>query len=375
MKRISQILLLLFLVGCSKPLILKRITFNDTQADKTRNYINNYYFDIALKDSFVFKKEISIKGNLDINPFFFYDSYLFFGGLAGKFYIVDIESNTLIGDNQFNGSINVPPILSNYRLFIPLNNYDENYATLYFYDILNNKVLSETKIDGNIDFSIMKYNENIIVINNRGLVYRINLAGGLESKHKLISELISEPILLNDIIYYIGFDGSLYSFSLIENNAKIELEINDLQKIFSFNKELILVKNNSYAIVKVGNISEQEFMQVPLNNIQSGVSDTNRLYFVNYSGNTICIDKNNHNIIWETKLSGFTNLPLVLTDDYLLVTNSIGEIYFINKEDGKEYTRIKVEERIKTAPQIYDNKIYFGVAKGLIKVYEKANNK
>lgn len=375
MKKIISILLILFLTGCSKPLILKRITFDDAQANKNRNYTNNYYFDTALEDSFVYKNEISIKGNLDRNPFFFFDSYLFLGDLAGKFYIIDIEDDKIIGENQFNGSINVPPILSNYRLFIPLNNYDENYATLYFYDILNNKVLSEINIDGNIDYSIMKYKDNIISINNRGVLYRSNLAGNLESKHKLLSVLKSEPMLINDKIYYIGSDENLYSFSLIDNNAKIELGNVDLEKIFSFNEELIGFNNNSYGIVKEGNISKIQLTQIPLNKIQSGVSDEKGLYFVDYTGNAICIDKENENVKWETKLSGFTNIPLVLTDDYLLVTNSIGEIFFLNKESGKEYSRIKVEERIKTIPQIYDNRIYFGVAKGLIKVYEKANYK
>ncbi|KUO62316.1 hypothetical protein APF79_07325 [bacterium BRH_c32] len=375
MKIISSILLIFYFVGCSKPLILKRITFNDAQADKNRNYTNNYFFETALEDSFSYKNEISIKGNLDKNPFFFFDSYLFLGDLAGKFYIIDIEENKIIGDHQFNGSINVPPILSNYRLFIPLNNYNNNYATLYFYDILNNKVLSEINIDGNVDYNIMKYKDHIIAISNRGILYRINLAGAFESKHKLLSELKSEPILVNDKIYYVGYDGNLYSFSLIENKAKIELVNMNLEKIFSYKEEIVVINDNSYEIFKEENISDIQLSDVSLSIIQSGVSDDKGLYFIDYSGNTVCIDKVNRKVKWKTKLSGFTNIPLVLTNDYLLVTNSVGEILFLNKDTGKEYSRVKVEERIKTVPQIYENRVYFGVAKGLIKVYEKVNKK
>ncbi|MCK9280336.1 MAG: PQQ-binding-like beta-propeller repeat protein [Melioribacteraceae bacterium] len=375
MKKNILFLLIVLFAGCTKPLILKRISFDETLAEKNRNYSNNYYINYALGDSFIYKNEISIKGNLDISPFFFFDSYLFVGDLAGKFYIIELEENKIIGENKFNGSINVPPILSNYRLFIPLNNYDENYATLYFYDILNNKVLSQTNIDGKIDYKIIKYKENIIVINNRGELYKLNLAGTLESKHKLLSELKSEPILINEKIYYIGNKGELFSFSLLENKAKIELENMNMDKLLSYNEEIVVSNNNSYSIIKEEDISHSKLSNISLSKMQSGVTDSNDLFFIDYDGNVICINKNNRNLKWESNLGGFTNIPLVLTKDYLLVTNSIGEIIFVNKDSGQVYSRIKVEERIKTMPQIYENRIYFGVAKGLIKVYEKANNK
>ncbi|MFA7288719.1 MAG: PQQ-binding-like beta-propeller repeat protein [Melioribacteraceae bacterium] len=375
MNKFILFFVIIIFASCSQQLILKRLSFDETKAEQSRNYTNNFFYNKALEDSFIYKNEISIKGNLDRNPFFFFDSYLFAGDLAGKFYIIDINNNKVIGENKFSGSINVPPILSNYRLFIPVNNYDENYSSIYFYDILNSKVLSEIKIDGNLDYSLIKYKDNIIAINNRGELYRINLAGNMESKYKLISELKSEPILINEKIYYICSKGDLFSFSLTENKSNIELENFNLEKIFSTNEEIVVYKNNYYGFENEDNISKINMIYVPLSKIQSGVSDKEKLFFVDFNGNVVCIDKESKNVKWKSTLGGFTNIPLVLTADYLLVTNSIGEIIFVSKDSGIENSRIKVEERIKTIPQVYERQIYFGVAKGLIKIYEKANTK
>lgn len=161
-------------------------------------------------------------------------------------------------------------------------------------------------------------------------------------------DIISNPIIHNNIIYSLDARGNLTAINLKNNNLIYRkriinwLDIKNLSqgKIF-YDQNIIYITTgfNEVFAVNAKNADIIWLKKITSIAISKPIIHENNLYFISNDNKTYALDKKNGNIRWihngiikKTAIFGSAN-PIIYKN-HIISSYSSGEIYILNQEDG-----------------------------------------
>lgn len=191
-------------------------------------------------------------------------------------------------------------------------------------NINNGKKVGRIKIRGNLTATCVAYKENILIAR------RISQPGfqlyDLMSGHTLWKEkgsgIFAEPMVHNDNVYYVDFQGRLLCRSLLDGSERWKTEL-DAQSHTTpaYGNELIVVGDDE--------------------------------------GNVYAVDGSSH-IVWKFKTESAVRAGAVVADETVYIGSTDHSFYAIHLADGKEIWKFKSGGRIYNAAAVSAERVVFG---------------
>ncbi len=367
-------LLPLILINCTQPLVFKYMSSNE----------NGYYM-FGKNPSRDFYEKTSIDENLQ--PIFtvvtnaaqsnssivIYKDILFVTDLSGRIYGFDRVTGKSYGYEKHLGSIPVAPVISGLRMFLVVNNINEKYSTLKYYDLVGGKILSESKIAGSVQNELLKLNEGIIVLSDNGELIKYNLIGTMEWSVSTKVNSKSSPSSDAKVILVVNENGELISISAADGKINYRKKLSD-----GIEGDICIDGANAYFGDNNGNLFSVTVAEGIINwrfntknkILVSPVYDESKIFVGNLAGDIFCVNKADGKLIWETKSDGVINTTPLLLINYLIQPDLNKKILFIDTQTGEIKKKYEFEKRVKLSPVLYDGILYLGSDKGIINAYK-----
>jgi len=365
---------LLLLISCTQPLIIKYISTEEPgfyMFGKTK--YRNFYENVFLSDSLQKVWQRETKGSQLHNSIAIYNDYLFVSDLSGRIYGYDKNTGKEIGFEKNNGAISVTPIIYKLRLFYVVNNLKERYSTFVMYDFVNGRKINEFKIDGGVNNELLKTENAVFVLSDKGELVKFNYAGEIEwsvdtkSTTKCIpaadenyiiwgnqnGELVFANITDGKIIFREKICDGIESGISIDNNI---LYLGDvLGKLISFDKNKMTIQ----WIYK----TNAKIKSIPVFNDES-------VFIGNLSGNIYSINKVSGKRNWIFHTNGIINTTPLLFKNLLIQPDYNKKIHLLNNLTGTSLKTIIFDRRVKLTPVYYEGMLYLGSDRGQIHAYK-----
>ncbi len=372
--KISIVIFAFILINCNQPIILKN------KIDEGKGIFQfgisnkrNFYFD---KNALSNPKQIwtnETYGSFSNTSFLVYDKYLFVPDLSGRFFVFDRLNGKQIGYEKFNGEIKVSPIINSFRIYIPVNNLEQRYSTIYTFDLLQGKIINEAKIDGKINFELVKNDDGFLVFTNRGEICKINFIGDIQWKFKLGFEIISNVTIKENLCIFGNNKSELILFDIIKKQIfkKIKFD-SDVCSGISFENDILFFITEDGTFYSFDFVSEKINWSFKSNSrvVSFPVHDSKNIFFGNLSGEFLCLEKSSGKILWEYYSNSLFNATPLVFDNLIIVPDNNKKVLLLDISNGKLLNTLNFERRVKLTPLFYDDFIYFGVDRGIIYAYK-----
>lgn len=366
------------LIKCSQPIILKN------KIDEQKGILQ---FGITSDRNFFVDKNISYTleqiwsnetyGSFSNSSLLVYDKYLFVSDLSGRLFVFDRLNGKQIGYEKFSGEILVSPIINSFRIYIPVNNSEKKYSTIITFDFLQGKILNELKIDGKINFELIKADDGILVITNKGEICKVNFIGDLEWKVKLDFEIISNASLKNNLCFLGNNKSELILFDLAKKEIikKIKLQSNITSGI-AFENDFLFFTTEDGTVYSYNYVNNKINWYVKTNSkaITFPVQDSKNIYIGNLGGEYFCFEKISGKIIWKFSSNSLFNSTPLLFNNLIVIPDNNKKVYLRDVKNGNVLSTLNFERRVKLTPLFYEGIIYFGVDRGEIYAYKVSIN-
>lgn len=373
-KLFTFILTVIFVYSCSTPFILKNVHVdNDGIYTYGRNENRNFYCDAAISEKLEFKWTASTNGSQPNSSVLILNDYVIVPDLSGRIYAFAKETGKLIGYEKYSGAVSTAPIINSLRIYFVLNNKLESYSTFKMFDFVNNKILAEDKINGAVTNEMLRLNEGIVVITDRGELIKYNYVGyrdytvnlktstncnpAANSKFIAFGTVKGELVILNrkdgTIYYNEKIAGPIESGFTFENDIIYFGDSNGVLYAFDSNSKTIIWKFNTGAKI-----------------VSTPVYDYSKIIVGNLSGRIAAVDKKSGGIVWVINTKGIINTTPLLTKTFLIQPDFNRKVYVINSAVGMIADTLEFDRRVKLTPVIYDGILYVGADKGQINAYQ-----
>lgn len=368
---------LIFLFSCTQP-----IFFHNMAIGLPGHFMygkvpeRKFYENVPIGDYLEFKWSAETSGSQSSTSIVIYNDILFVTDLSGKLYAFDRKTGKMFGNEKFVGSIPVAPIVNNLRLFLIVNDINEKFSTLKNFDILNGKVLDETRIYGGVHNEMLKLNNAIIVLSDFGELIKYNLVGIKEWSTSTKVDSHSSPASNGNVIVFGTEKGELISCSVKTGEilfrkkicGGIEAGITiDAQNVFfgdKLGKVYNVDLNNGKVLWQYD--TKNKIVTVPVMNSEN-------LFIGNLNGDIFCLDKTNGKLKWKTRTEGVINTTPILFKNRLVQPDLNRKVYLIDVSNGNIDKTLSFETRMKLSPVYYDGLLYLGADRGVINAYQTFN--
>lgn len=367
-------LLPLILINCTQPLVFKFMSSNE----------NGYYM-FGKNPTRDFYEKTSIDENLQLiwtvetnaaqsnSSIVIYKDILFVTDLSGRIYGFDRVTGKSYGYEKYSGSIPVAPVITGLRMFLVVNNINEKYSTLKYYDLIGGKILSESKIAGSVQNELLKLNDGIIVLSDNGEVIKYNLIGTMEWSVSTKVNSKSSPSSDAKVILFVNENGELISISAADGKINYRKKLSG-----GIEGDICIDGANAYFGDNNGNLFSVTVAEGIINwwfntknkILVSPVYDESKIFVGNLAGDIFCVNKTDGKLIWETKSDGVINTTPLLLRNYLIQPDLNKKILFIDTQTGEIKKKYEFEKRVKLSPVLYDGILYLGSDKGIINAYK-----
>lgn len=368
------ILLLTLLTACTHPIILKETIVGKVNIRMFgERPERNFTIKENLSDSLKFVAELTSKGSYSNTSPVMYDEFMFVPDLSGRVTAFDLSSLKEIGREGEKGETPIAPVLYRTRLFYAVNNYDEDYSTLYYYDYFTNKYIASIQIPGSLNNEMIFNGDAIYIVNSLGTVYKINLIGRIEWSLETGEQTYCDPAMKNNLLVFGTVRGNLITVDVKSEKVKYKKKITEsIQSGMTIINSAVLFGDESGKLYSVelnsGNINwvadtHSKIRTIPVSNGKS-------VYVGNLNGDVYSVDFENGSVRWVNNYGGLINTTPLLFNNVLLQPDLRKKILFINPGNGKLIKSIATEARPRMTPVYFKNKIIFGIDKGRILIYE-----
>jgi outer membrane protein assembly factor BamB len=220
-----------------------------------------------------------------------------------------------------------------------------------------------------------------------GKMYSVNLPDGhINWTFDTKTEVVSEPLLDEGIIYFMGGSQSLYAVDGItgkqlwiysRQDTSGNMTIRGGSKPALLNG-MLYVGFSDGALVALNAQTGTEQWEITLNrntkfkDIDSSPVISDDVLLINsYDDKLYCISKNKGEIIWSAPYGG-ASTPLVLNDK-IYTTSSKGELVSLNKKDGKLIWKKDTKRGVFTDPVSYKDLLVSGESQGDLVFFDREN--
>jgi len=372
-KYISPIILLAFL-SCTQPIAFKNMIVGGSGHFMFgKNPGRNFSHNISIENDIKLKWSVETSGSQTNTSVIIYDNVLFVGDLSGKLYAFDRSSGKMFGYEKYPGSISVSPIVNDLRVFVLLNQFNEKYSVLKFFDYLNGKVLSESSFYGSVQNEMIKLNDGIVVLSDQGEMIKFNFVGSRVWSMDTKVATTSSPASNGDLILFGNEKGELIAVSSNTGEIKYRAKIsNGIEGDFSIESDFAYF-GDSYGKLFCVSVNDGKVVwSVDANNkiLSTPVMNDNKVFVGNLAGEIFCFDKSSGKTLWKIETGGIINTTPVLFKNYLVQPDLNRKIYFIDINSGEIAKTYDFEKRVKLSPVYYDGILYLGADKGIINAYQ-----
>lgn len=361
------------LSSCTTPLVLKNMSAEEDGYFMFGKIPERNFYESITIDEVIPAWEGETSGSQSYTSPIFYNKTLFLSDLSGRIYGFDRLTGAKIGYEKYGGAVSVTPILNKLRLFFVVNEKLENYSLLIMYDFISGKILSEVKIDGNVTNELLKLNDGIVVLTNRGELIKFNFVGVREWSYKTKTTSLSSPAANNALILFGNQKGELISV-----DVKTGKLISNMKLKNPISGGITIDKSSAYLGDEKGLLYSVNFENQSINwvydsgakIISTPVFDNDKIYFGNLNGDLTAITKNNGKKFWSFNFGGVFNATPLLTKNILVQPDLNKKVLFVNVSNGKIVKTLTFDRRAKLSPVYYDGMLYLGSDRGIINAYK-----
>jgi len=223
-----------------------------------------------------------------------------------------------------------------------------------------------------ITSGISSSNEKVFFVDYDGFLLALNLKGSIEWK-AFVGEILSPPVFADGSVIVRSTNGIFSSFNIIDGSVNWTYKVPSSPLPIRSWGELTIFESILYAGIGSGkvisiNIVDGSLIWETTYSAPKGVSEIERsndttskvivdefaLYAISSKGNIAAISKSNGEILWSRALSSFDGM--VSNNDSLFVTHNTGSIYKIDKNNFKVIWRNSdLQDRNVSRPFLYKN--------------------
>ncbi len=367
-------LLTIFLFNCTQPLVFKFMSSNES---------GYYMFGKIPERSFYEKTSIDenlqpiwsaeTSGSQSNSSIVIYKDILFVTDLSGKICGFDRVSGKELGYEKYSGSIPVAPVINGLRMFLIVNNINERYSTIKYYDLVGGKILSESIIAGAVQNEMLKLNDGIVVLSDNGELIKYNLIGTREWSTLTKANSKSSPASNGKLILLGNKKGELIAISTEDGDIKYRKKLSN-----GIEGDICIDGPNAYFGDNHGNLFSVTLEEGDINwqfnakskILVSPVYDESKIIVGNLDGDIFCVNKTDGKLIWKTSTNGVINTTPLLLTNFLIQPDFNKKVLFIDTQTGKIQKIYEFERRVKLSPVLYDGILYLGSDKGIINAYK-----
>ena len=371
------LILPLLLAACARPLIIEKLQPTENKIEMFGvTPQRTFYYDLNLPDSLKEKEVLKTYGSYTKTMPLFYNKYVFIPDLAGRIYSFNYLTGKQIGFRKIKGEMAVTPVLHRTRIFLAVNNYNENTFDVEFYDYKIGMLISNYSLKSAVHNEMIKLKDGFLIVADNGTIYKFNFIGRIVKTIRLKEEVRSTPAMYDGFLIVLTKSGKVVLVDVEKEKVVFKKKIAGMfesgvtvQKgvaffgseegevfAFSIKKKKILWKQATGYPVKV----------IPVTNGKT-------IYVGNLNGDVYAFENGTGKLIWTKRFGGLINTTPALFKNVLLQPNLQNKLLFINPETGELLKTIKYKHRLKMIPAYFNNLLFVGADKGEMFVYGEEN--
>lgn len=375
LKKIVSIIIALFSIySCTQHLIVKNMTVDNSgifMYGKVPQRI--FYENISICDSLQLKWIAETNGSQSNTSVVINDDFIFVSDLSGRIYGFDLTTGKLIGYEKYSGSISIAPVLYKLRIYFVVNLKSENYSTFVMQDISNGNKIREEKIEGSVNNELLKLENGIVVLSDRGELIKFNFAGLKEWSVDTKISTRSIPASDGKIILFGNQKGEVIIVSASDGKILFRKKIcNGIESGFTIDGNVAYFSDVSGKIYSFDYIEKKVlwFFDTGAKIVVTPVFDSEKIFVGNLSSNLYSIDKKDGHLIWKYESKGVINSTPLLLKNILVQPDFNKKVYLINPSNGMVIKTIKFDTRVKLSPVYFNDMIFLGADRGQIYAYK-----
>lgn len=333
----------------------------------------NFYENVSIGDSLEPRWSAETSGSQNNTSVVIYHNLLFVSDLSGKLFVFDRLTGKIYGNEKFSGAIPVAPAVYQLRLFLVVNDIKEKYSTIKRFDLVNGKVLDESRISGGVHNELLILGDGVIVLSDYGELIKYNLIGTKLWSTATKTDSHSSPASDGKVILFGNEKGELISCSAQTGKILFRRKISD-----GIEAGISISGTNAYFGDKTGKVfcvhltdgkvlwqynTKYKIAATPVMNDEN-------VFIGNLFGDIYCLDKLEGKLKWEIQTQGVIDTTPLLFKNKLVQPDLNRKVYLIDPVTGKIDKTMSFETRTKLSPVYYDGMIYLGADRGEINAYQ-----
>ena len=369
-----SVLAIISIAGCTKPLILKNII-----ADKKGHLMfgsspeRNFFIPEVLPDSLEHRWTAETEGGFGKNSVVIYDTLIVVGDLAGIIYAFGASYGYLIGKEKYKGSISVAPALTSFRVFFVLNDFDEPYFTLKFYDYIQGKILDETIVPGSCNNELILLEDGLLVLTERGKLVKFNLVAFKEWEVDTDELTICSPAYSDNIVVFGNMKGEIIGINIEKREVEYREKISSgFQSGISISDGYGYIADRDGILYKIdisnGDVQWRYDSGSRISSMPA--TDEKSVYCGNLKGEIFSLNKIDGKLNWKIATEGIINTPPLVFKNVLIQPDGNKKAHFISVDSGEIIKILEFDRRVKMSPVYNDNTLYFGTDNNQIHSYK-----
>lgn len=372
--KIFSLVAVLFLISCTQPIGLKRITLDAPGVTSFGNSPErNFYVNHSIGDSLVFKWSAEINGGFDNTAVTVYNDYIFVPDLSGRIYVLDKADGKINGYEIFKGEIPSSIVIETNKCMFVHNEPKEDYFSLYYFNFTFGKVHDNILIKGKCTTEIIKLKDGIVLLTEEGNLYKFDFIGNKIWKYISEDYSLSSPASNGKLILWGNTKGEIVAVDAESGKFLYKNKITN-----RFEAGITISGDDAFIGDAQGNIFSVNINNGAVNwkfktsgKIKSlPVYNSNTVFVGNLDGKVYSINKSNGRQNWELKTGGLLNATPLLFNDYLLQPDVDQKVYLIDVEKGNIHKQLSYDQRVKLTPVYFDSTIYIGTDRGIVYAYD-----
>jgi outer membrane protein assembly factor BamB len=244
-------------------------------------------------------------------------------------------------------------------------------AMLYAFNKNNGNLLWKKPIGENPsipfvynDLILISYSEGIAIVDKYGSIKRIPSD----------NEIISSPIVANDMIIFGDNEGKVFSYSLDDRKQEWTIDFSDEIYIASgYDKNIYITSgNNCYAI----SLNDQKVAwQFNTSGMitSAPVLKNKKIYFTSWDNNIYTLNAKNGDLIWKYEIGWGTDSSPVISEELIYIGSNDNNLYALNENNGTLKWIFSSKAAIHSMPVVYGDFLFFGSDDGRLYAVNKTN--
>ena len=374
----ALLILLILAAGCTNPLIIRHLPIEKKKIEMFGGTPErNFYYDFNLPDSLREVTTLKTYGSYANTSPVFYGNYIFIPDLSGRISSFNYLTGQEVGVEKSKGEIPIAPILLRTRIFLVVNNYNEETFSVEFYDYKVGEVISRQTLTGAVHNEMIKTDNGFLVVADNGTIYKFNFIGEIDWKLELKEEVRADPALQNSLLLVLTDKGYLVIVNVNQKKIIFKKKLS-----FSFRSGVTIKDSDAFFGDEAGNVFAFSLKEDRvLWKAQTGfpirvlpVTDMRNIYVGNLNGDVYSISISSGEILWRKNFGGVINTTPALFKNVLVQPNLQNKVLFLNPQKGKLIKSLKFERSPQMTPVFFGNRLFLGVEKGKIHIYEGVQN-